>query len=941
MLTRIILIIFCSTSFFYGFAQFGNLGKRLSEKAGELMKEKLVEETDDKRTEYDTTSFTYAIAFLDKSESFENKQEGQGLVKTANFLMKEDQEKSDLDKARDLYEFGRINYVKRSYKVGEVYLSAALISYEALGATDDPVYLKTLGTLGLLYSDMGRYEGSEELTRLALEGWKDRLGEASTGYAAESNNLAVLQFNKGEYSKAEKDLKQAIKLVKAAEGGGSVPYAITLNNLGILYQYMGRSEEALDMLNQCLKIAEDELQEKSGTYLQLLTNKALILQENEQFDQAEAVYKEALDLQTSRLKLNRKSDPDYAHMLNNLASLYVLTDRNDEAEALLKESLEIYKSKFGELHPLVATAQADLGNLYRYQGKNDQASTLLVKALATRKDKLGEQHPTTVQSMEDLAIIRWKQGNVEEAKQLFNEVMEYSLSYINDFFPPLSEVEKTKYWEKMKPRFFTYYNFAFEHASKDPSLLEKAANYRLATKGLLLNATTKIKNLILSGEDQELIALYNQWQDQKRTLASYYDLSKEEITEQKINIDSMERVANQSERELSERSSSFADAFVSKTHDYQEISSSLSTSEVAIEIIQFPKYENSLTTDNQYGAILFKNGVPLELAVIENGNSLDTRFYALYKNLIKQKVEDEYSYTNFWKPIASHLDGGFTTVYFSPDGVYNQVNLNTLKNPQGNYLVEDLDIHIIGSPIELVDRTEVSQSSKSAFLLGYPDYGTSEIVSLPGTKKEIDQISSVLQAGQYTLTKLLRSQATEQSIKQATNPRLMHIATHGYFLEDVQSTGNVFGVQIEYARNNPLLRSGLMLAGADRAMSTYSGESFNQDDNGILTAYEAMNLHLNETDLVVLSACETGVGDVKSGEGVYGLQRAFMIAGAQKMIMSLWKVDDAATQQLMSSFYTLWINKSMKPDKAFRQAQLNLMKTYANPYYWGAFVMVE
>ena len=128
-----------------------------------------------------------------------------------------------------------------------------------------------------------------------------------------------------------------------------------------------------------------------------------------------------------------------------------------------------------------------------------------------------------------------------------------------------------------------------------------------------------------------------------------------------------------------------------------------------------------------------------------------------------------------------------------------------------------------------------------------------------------------------------------------------------------------------------------MLAGAS---NDYQGASFNEDDNGILTAYEAMNLKLDQTELVVLSACETGKGDVKSGEGVYGLQRAFVMAGADKMVMSLWKVDDAATQQLMTTFYRNWVQSGQTLDIAFRNAQLQLMKTYADPYYWGAFVMV-
>jgi CHAT domain-containing protein len=224
-------------------------------------------------------------------------------------------------------------------------------------------------------------------------------------------------------------------------------------------------------------------------------------------------------------------------------------------------------------------------------------------------------------------------------------------------------------------------------------------------------------------------------------------------------------------------------------------------------------------------------------------------------------------------------------------------------------------------------------------LLGFPDYATADISSLPGTKTEVDAVAKLLKVSGYQVNQVMEKNATESNVKKLKGPTLVHIATHGYFLQDVEGAGgSVFGVNAENASNNPLLRSGLILAGAGHAISG-GGTDISSNDNGVLTAYEAMNLNLEGTNLVVLSACETGLGDVKSGEGVYGLQRAFLVAGADAMIMSLWKVDDAATQQLMTSFYTNWLKLGNK-QKAFKQAQLQLMTKYKDPYYWGAFVMM-
>ncbi len=396
-----------------GHAQFGALQKKLQEKAVQLVEEKVEE----KNQSFEIESFNYAIAFLDKSESFENKQEGETLFKAASFLTKDEESKTARDEAKDTYEFGRINYIKRSYKLAETTLKQAVADFEVLGDATDPLLLKSIGLLGLLYSDMGRYEKAKEYTSRALEGWATHHGTTSKGYAAEYNNMAVLRFSQGEYNTAETEMKTALELIKTAEGANSMPFALALNNQAILFQYMGRSEEALQLLSQSLTISASLLKEKSGTYLQLLTNKALILQENEKFAEAEATYQEAINLQTARLKLNRTSDPDYAHMLNNLASLYAITNRLNEAEGLLKESLSIYQNKFGNSHPLTAGAQQDLGNLYRTQAKYTEAEPLITAALSTNKSRLGEKHPKTVQSMEDLAIVKWKKDEIAHCQR--------------------------------------------------------------------------------------------------------------------------------------------------------------------------------------------------------------------------------------------------------------------------------------------------------------------------------------------------------------------------------------------------------------------------------------------------------------------------------------------------------------------------------------------
>jgi CHAT domain-containing protein len=230
---------------------------------------------------------------------------------------------------------------------------------------------------------------------------------------------------------------------------------------------------------------------------------------------------------------------------------------------------------------------------------------------------------------------------------------------------------------------------------------------------------------------------------------------------------------------------------------------------------------------------------------------------------------------------------------------------------------------------------------KSAFLIGNPMYGKNDLIpQLPGTEKEVKSITATLKSLNLSTTALYGVDATETKIKAIKSPNILHIATHGYFLADVSKmeTNKVLGIDISVAKENPLLRSGLLLANCDNVFDENYRAS--GPDNGVLTAYEAMSLNLDKTDLVVLSACETGLGSVKQGEGVYGLQRAFLIAGAKSIIMSLWSVSDEATMELMTNFYSNYAKTGNK-QVAFVDAQKKLKTKYKDPFYWSAFVMLN
>jgi CHAT domain-containing protein len=893
------------------------------------------------RAEFDSTDFDYAILVSDNAGLFDIKEKGERMAKASSLInlsaaYYNNAEFTDEERARFQLEAGELAYGSGNFAIAEKRFDAAKNIYEQSKLTEDLGYVKTISNEGLLYATTGRYTQAEGFTAGAIDIRKQIFGENHFSMAASLNNYGVLHYNLGRYNESEKTLADALAIIRANKLESSMSNAIILNNQAMLYQSVGRFDQAETSLKQAIGIAEKLESKKSKNHLKFLSNLALLYQQMGKYPDAEAIY---LTMET-RLG---KSNPDFASMQANQAALYMHMGKTDRVESLLKSAAAIYKNNFGEQNPAYAKVISDLGNFYRFSTRYDEALPLLERALAIREKMLGKNHPHYVQSQEDLAILHWKNNAPQKASELYHDGMEKSLGFINTYFPPMSEAEKTKYWDVLSPRFQRFYNFAIENNTALPALVKDLFNYQIATKALLLNSTNKVKQSILASHDGLLIKDYLAWVDQKEQLARLYAYSKADLKEQNINLDSIETVTNAMEKKLSERSKDFSEGYGTSRISYSQIRDLLTDNEALVEIIRVKKFDQAFTDDAQYIALVLEKGVDIpKMKVLKNGQQLETRYAKFYRNAIQQKIADDYSYEQYWAAIEQEVQSK-KVIYLSPDGVYNQINLNTLRKKGGNYFINTHDLSVLGNSKDLIrlKAKKTTNSVKNATLLGFPDYGGTAISALPGTKTEIDGIAGILKSSGFQLNVLTQSTASESKLKSIKAPTILHIATHGYFLQDVEKSASAFGIAMENANDNPLLRSGLMLAGAARTLNGTSMPNLTSNDNGILTAYEAMNMNLEGTQLTVLSACETGLGEVKAGEGVYGLQRAFLVAGADALIMSLWKVDDAATQQLMKNFYANWIKQPANKQKAFKQAQLQLMTKYKDPYYWGAFVMME
>ncbi|MDF5714359.1 MAG: CHAT domain-containing protein [Rhizonema sp. NSF051] len=305
------------------------------------------------------------------------------------------------------------------------------------------------------------------------------------------------------------------------------------------------------------------------------------------------------------------------------------------------------------------------------------------------------------------------------------------------------------------------------------------------------------------------------------------------------------------------------------------------------------------------------------------------------------------------------LLGDARHLLLSPDGQLTLIPFEALVDEKGKYLIQSYAFSYLTSGRDLLRLQSVASSQTAPVVFADVDYNQQTTVAaaqssntvrgvqnrrsqdlasvsfppLSNTKEEAEKIKAIFPE---TTLKLGQS-ATETAIKQLNSPSILHLATHGFFLSDpeVKLVNDEFGKQPKVLNlENPLLRSGLALAGANNRNQVSSGAN-----DGVLTALEVAGLSLRGTQLVVLSACETGLGDVKVGDGLYGLRRALVIAGSQSQVLSLWKVSDAGTKELMVKYYQ-GLKAGKGRHEALRDAQLEMLKnpSYQHPFYWASFV---
>lgn len=847
------------------------------------------------------------------------------------------------------------------YALAEQLLKESLELYQKNDDKEKRGYRAALSSLGTVYQATDRLLQAEKAFEECKEIARRNLGKESEAYASALSNLAYLQTAQGAYMLAEQYFEECISIREKLLGREHPEYAQSLYNLGFLYDNMGFYKEAEALYLQARQILEQKLGKLHPKHIEVMSALAQLYNNTGQIEKSLNYYEATLQLYTQTE--NHLYDKKFAVFCNNLGFVYLYSKRFADSQSFFDFAKKVYKNIFGINSSDYAGILNSEGVLLLSQHRYPEAEAKLKESIGIL-EKLGDKNSTTYWStQENLAECYTQQGSFAKAEALYKVLLAQKYHFLDNVFPALSEQEKEAFYENSKEFFMHLQNFFVLYYPQKNAIAAELYNLQLATKAVLFSESNGIRERILRSPDQNLKQLYASWQEKRNYLNKVYQMPEEDKQKTGINEKALEEEIKQIERTLSQKSEAFAAQNLKKRPTWQEVQKQLRPNEASVEIVRTLLLRKD-RIDTVYVALIVKSTTQKqpELLLLPNGHALETSEIAYFNNSIRARRKDTRSYQAFWKPIKDKLPG-ITKVYFSADGVYNKLSMQALYNPEtGKYLIDELKMQLLSNSKDLLLAAKATSKvpyQESAFF-GFPDYnlnfkeskevGTQKnsnlqeialqnerflqggnITPLPGTKVEVENIAQVFSDRKLAFRQYLEAAASEENLKNIHSPSILHIATHGFFMKDPESNLNR-----SKKNQNPLFRSGLLLAGAKNVfVNKYNA----QGEDGILTAYEAMALDLQNTELVVASACETGLGEVRNGEGVYGLQRAFRIAGAKNVLMSLWKVDDQATQELMTAFYKAWAS-SGSISQALEEAQAHVKAKYPEPYYWAAFVMM-
>ncbi|HYC85988.1 MAG TPA: tetratricopeptide repeat protein, partial [Chryseosolibacter sp.] len=575
-----------------------------------------------------------------------------------------------------------------------------------------------LSKLGDLYTYTGQFSKAKSALQTAIDVLYLQAGEESPEYTTAAINLGVLYMSTGKYPEAEEIFEVALSLIDPTQ----VAYAAVMNNQALVYQNLGQIDRAEQLFEKIKELDSASIGTSHPSYAVTLSNLGQVLCNGGKYDQAERVTLRALDIQK---KSNEASTVSYARKLNNLSRIYQMSGKPEKAIPILQQAAAIFKKNLTENSPEYATAMFNLGNAHWKAGNGKDAIKYLKSSATIRGKVLGKNHPKYAESVQKIAEYQWEQSQVREAHESFGAVFDNYYFQLDVTFPGLTEEEKSRfYYTNIRDAFEKFNSFASAFAKDDPTLVSDMYNYHINTKGAIMYATEKVKNAIATSGDSVLMNLFDKWQSQKEQIARAYSQNQDSKS-----LDSLVRSANEIEKELTKKSAAFASQFNRKRITWQEIQKSLKPGEASVEVLRFKIYNPAKggSFSNQIGyafLVVTPSSTAPEMVLLNNGNDLEGKFLKYYHNSIRYQLNDVNSYKNFFQPLAEVLKKNqVTKCYLSPDGVFNQVNVNSVFNPDSKkYLLDEYDFHLLTNAKELVEASPTRTQNTGSILIGFPKF---------------------------------------------------------------------------------------------------------------------------------------------------------------------------------------------------------------------------
>jgi len=902
--------------------------------------------------------------------------------------------KEDTTVAAVLYALGAYHHKKRNFVEAESLYNMAQSTWERKVGAEYSAVANAQHQLAKLHLDQDRYKESIPFCKKSLTIKEKIYGAHSLELVNTLDLLAEVHFNLDNSVEAEPLLKKSLDIRTKNLGADHPDVATNLSRLASVYMNLERYKEALPLLVRSLEIRERKfglVHPEVAAGLMALGNYYMGL---DNYEKVEPLYSRALSIKEKTL------GPEHIQMgalYHNYATLCKKIKRYNDAEKYFLKGLSNFFKNRGPKHRYVSISMTELAEIYTFQERYAEAESLYRQALDNLQSTLGMDHYNTLLCLESLSGHYRLRKEAEKSLALAWQDFERRRENYFKISLLLSEKQALDYSERIKWSRNNYLSCYLDARPQQKDEIRRACEVVFSSKGPVTDGMFERYKSMVSEKDSATLSLAEALRLTKAQLSELFvkGPDPENPEEYKATWDSLTKLTEQWESDLARRSASFRKNLEAQEVSADKITSFLPEKAILVEYIQFEylKLKPISVISNYLAIVVTQDGesdiLNLGEASLIDGLIAESRQHltrvAANKSLLTENSTEEYKkltkkiYQKVWAPLEKYIQNK-EFVFIAPDGGLNLISFASLADNHGVYLIEEYQIHYLSSGRDLIRLQDQPTTSKGLLALGDPDYNAKpsyrleEVASttqtqpispgmlatrnvrsgcdelkdiilerLPGTRVEVDKVAKYWNLNKPEKAETFSgSQASEEIFKlKAPGKEIIHLATHGYFLQGrCEPNGKKKSSNLEESLvgENPLLLSGLFLAGAN--LHGEGSDTANAED-GILTADEVSAMNLEGTQMVVLSACETGLGEVKQGEGVYGLRRAFQMAGARTVISALWKVPDLITAETMGELYK---QQSKNIPERLRDMQLNQIKKLRkngdpdHPYSWGAFI---